>query len=105
MYFFEQKAILPITDDILRQTGGIEGLRERIQSVDGMYLSIDEDKIVMPIFSERRYSYDSYEGKNKLHNTVNDIAIRQKGVLSSLDELKIEYNPDDLEFVSKKVCE
>lgn len=31
MYFFEQKAILPITDDILRQTGGIESLRKSVE--------------------------------------------------------------------------
>lgn len=50
MYFVEHKVILPVTDDILRQTGGIKGLRERVQNVYGLYLSTDEDEIVVPFF-------------------------------------------------------
>ena len=50
MYFVEHKVILPVTDDILRQTGGIKGLRERVQNVYGLYLSTDEDEIVIPFF-------------------------------------------------------
>lgn len=68
MYFFEQKAILPITDDILRQTGGIESLRERVQSVDGLCLSTDENEIVVPFVYKR---YDIFHLLNKLEIKYN----------------------------------
>lgn len=55
MYFVEHKVILPVTDDILRQTGGIKGLRERVWNADGVYLS--SDVIVIPIFSEYRLAH------------------------------------------------
>lgn len=68
MYFFEHKVILPVTDDILRQTGGIKGLRERVQSVDGLCLSTDEDEIVVPFVYKR---YDFLHLLNKLEIKYN----------------------------------
>ena len=75
MYFFEHKVILPITDDILRQTGGIKGLRERVQSIDGLYLSTDEDEIVVPFVYKR---YDTFH---------------------LLDKLEIKYNIKELRLI------
>lgn len=66
--FFEHKVILPVTDDILRQTGGIKGLRERVQSVDGLYLSTEEDEIVVPFVYKR---YDIFHLLNKLETKYN----------------------------------
>lgn len=63
MYFIEHKVTLPITDDILRQTGGIKGLRERVRSINGLSLSKDEDKIVVPLVYKR---YDIFHLLNKL---------------------------------------
>ena len=63
MYFFEHKVMLPVTDDILRQTGGIKGLMERVRSVDGLYLSTDEDEIVVPFVYKR---YDIFHILDKL---------------------------------------
>lgn len=77
MYFFEQKAVLPITDDILRQTGGIEGLRKRVCNVYGLYLSKDEDEIVVP-FVYKRYN-----------------------IFYLLDKLEIEYNPEELRLIKE----
>ena len=77
MYFFEQKVVLPITDDILRQTGGIKGLRERVQNVYGLYLSKDEDEIVVP-FVYKRYN-----------------------IFYLLDKLEIEYNPEELRLIKE----
>lgn len=71
----EHKVILPVTDDILRQTGGIKGLRERVQSVDGLYLSTDE--IVVP-FVYKRYN-----------------------IFYLLDKLEIEYNPEELRLIKE----
>lgn len=63
----KHKVILPVTDDILRQTGGIKGLikglRERVQSVDGLSLSTDEDEIVVPFVYKR---YDIFHLLDKL---------------------------------------
>lgn len=99
MYFFEQKAILPITDDILRQTGGIESLRERVWNADGVYLS--SDGIVVPIFSEYRLAHYYGNGdKRKEYTTIRDLGNKKKKDISLLLEpLEIEYNPDDLKFV------
>lgn len=77
MYFVEHKVILPVTDDILRQTGGIKGLRERVQSVDGLCLSTDEDEIVVP-FVYKRYN-----------------------IFYLLDKLEIEYNPEELRLIKE----
>ena len=103
MYFFEQKAILPITDDILRQTGGIESLRERVRSIDGLFLSKDEDEIVVPFAYKRYYSYDSYEGKNKIHTTVDGESIIHKPdyILHLLDKLEIKYNTKELRLIKE----
>lgn len=103
MYFFEQKAILPITDDILRQTGGIKGLRERVRSVDGLYLSTDEDEIVVPLVYKRYYFYDSYEGKNKVHTTVDGESVLHKpdDVLHLIDKLEIKYNIKELRLIKE----
>ena len=75
MYFFEHKVMLPVTDDILRQTGGIKGLMERVRSVDGLYLSTDEDEIVVPFVYKR---YD---------------------IFHILDKLEIKYNIKDLRLI------
>ena len=77
MYFVEHKVILPVTDDILRQTGGIKGLRERVQNVYGLYLSTDEDEIVIPFFY-KRYN-----------------------IFYLLDKLEIEYNPEELRLIKE----
>lgn len=77
MYFFEHKVILPVTDDILRQTGGIKGLRERVQSVDGLCLSTDEDEIVVP-FVYKRYDF-----------------------LHLLNKLEIKYNIKELRLIKE----
>lgn len=66
--FFEHKVILPVTDDILRQTGGIKGLRERVRSVDGLSLSTDEDEIVVPLVYKR---YDIFHLLKKLEIKYN----------------------------------
>ena len=84
MHFLEHKVILPVTDDILRQTGGIRGLRERVRGVNGMYLSIDEDEIMLPFV------------------VVNGTFVMKiEDILSSFDKLKIEYNSDELRFIIK----
>lgn len=77
MYFVEHKVILPVTDDILRQTGGIKGLRERVQNVYGLYLSTDEDEIVIPFFYKR---YD---------------------IFYLLDKLGIKYNIKELRLIKE----
>lgn len=73
----EHKVILPVTDDILRQTGGIKGLRERVQSVDGLSLSTDEDEIVVPLVYKR---YD---------------------FLHLLKKLEIKYNIKELRLIKE----
>ena len=99
MYFFEQKVILPITDDILRQTGGIESLRERVWNADGVYLS--SDGIVVPIFSEYRLAHHyGNSDKRKEYVMIRDFGNKKKKYIALLLEpLEIEYNPDDLKFV------
>ena len=103
MYFFEQKVILPITDDILRQTGGIESLRERVWNADGVYLSSDE--IVVPIFSEYRLAhYYGNSDKRKEYEMIRDLGNKKKkDIALLLEPLEIEYNPDDLKFVEYQV--
>lgn len=84
MYFVEHKVILPVTDDILRQTGGIRGLRERVRGINGMYLSTDEDEIILPFV------------------VVNGTFVMKiEDILSLFDKLKIEYNSDELKLVIK----
>lgn len=71
----EHKVILPVTYYILRQTGGIKGLRERVQSIDGLYLSTDEDEIVVPFVYKRC------------------------DIFHLLDKLEIKYNPEELRLI------
>lgn len=87
MYFFEQKAILPITDDILRQTGGIESLRERVQNVYGLYLSTDEDEIVVPFFYKRYHPESVIE--------------KPDDILHLLNKLEIKYNIKELRLIKE----
>lgn len=87
MYFFEQKAILPITDDILRQTGGIESLRERVQNVYGLYLSTDEDEIVIPFFYKRYHPESVIE--------------KPDDILHLLNKLGIKYNIKELRLIKE----
>lgn len=89
MYFFEQKAILPITDDILRQTGGIESLRERVWNADGVYLS--SDGIVVPIFSEYRLAHHyGNSDKRKEYATIRDLGNKKRKILRYfLNHLKL----------------
>lgn len=87
MYFFEQKAILPITDDILRQTGGIESLRERVQNVYGLYLSTDEDEIVIPFFYKRYHPEFVIE--------------KPDDILHLLNKLGIKYNIKELRLIKE----
>lgn len=98
MYFFEQKVVLPITDDILRQTGGIEGLRKRICNADCVYLSTD--RIVVPIFFEYRLAHYYGSGEREKHTTVRDLGdSKKKEIALLLEPLEIKYNPDDLKFI------
>lgn len=98
MYFFEHKVILPITDDILRQTGGIEGLRERVYNADGVYLLTNG--IVVPIFSEYRLAHYYGIGEKEEYTTVRDLGdSKKKEIALLLEPLEIKYNPDDLKFV------
>lgn len=103
MYFFEHKAILPITDDILRQTGGIEGLREKVWNSDGVYLS--SDGIVVPIFSEYHLAHYYGDGdKREEYIEIRELSdSKKKAVELLLEPLEIKYNPDDLKFVEHQV--
>lgn len=103
MYFVEHKVILPVTNDILRQTGGIKGLRERVRSINGLFLSKDEDEIVVPFFYKRHYSYNSYEGKNKIHTTVDGESVIHKpdDILYLLNKLEIKYNIKELRLIKE----
>lgn len=83
----EHKVILPVTDDILRQTGGIKGLRERVRSVDGLYLSKDEDKIVVQFFYKRYHPESVIE--------------KPDDILHLLDKLEIKYNIKDLRLIKE----
>lgn len=83
----EHKVILPVTDDILRQTGGIKGLRERVRSVDGLYLSKDEDKIVVPFFYKRYHPESVIE--------------KPDDILHLLDKLEIKYNIKELRLIKE----
>lgn len=87
MYFVEHKVILPITDDILRQTGGIKGLRERVRSVDGLYLSTDEDEIVVPLV------YKHYHPESVIE--------KPDDILHLLDKLEIKYNIKELRLIKE----
>lgn len=102
MYFFEHKVILPITDDILRQTGGIEGLRERVWNSNGVYLSTDG--IVVPIFSEYRLAHYYGSGdEREEYTTARDLGdSKKKEITLLLEPLEIKYNPDDLKFIEYK---
>lgn len=83
----EHKVILPVTDDILRQTGGIKGLRKRVKSVDGLYLSTDEDEIVVPFFYKRYHPESVIE--------------KPDDVLHLLNKLEIKYNIKELRLIKE----
>lgn len=53
---------------VIRQTGGIKGLRERVQSIDDLSLSTNEDEIVVPLVYKR---YDIFHLLNKLEIKYN----------------------------------
>ena len=85
--FVEHKVILPVTDDILRQTGGIKGLRERVQNVYGLYLSTDEDEIVVPFFYKRYHPESVIE--------------KPDDILHLLNKLEIKYNIKELRLIKE----